>query len=202
MCDENVLRLASIDCSSPMSANTRAENRQPRALRRHVQAGLRHQRKQSRGLQRHRLAAGVGSRDQQHPVGRVQQHVDRHRLLEHRVPRLFQLQAGVDRELRLDGVELRAVAGLGLQHVEVTRDVPATSCRAGRARKRSVSSSRMRKISSRSRSSSSTMSLLISTVAAGSMNNVAPVVSCRGRYRARCRDVRREPSARSGRCAR
>ena len=27
MCDENVLRLASIDCSSPMSANTDAEHR-------------------------------------------------------------------------------------------------------------------------------------------------------------------------------
>ena len=47
---------------------------------------------------------------------------------------------------------------------------------AGRARKRSVSSSRIRRISSRSRSSSSTMSLLISTVAAGSRKSVAPVV--------------------------
>ncbi len=49
------------------------------------------------------------------------------------------------------------------------------STSSGRARNASVNASRMRRTSSRSRSSISTMSLLISTVADGSRNRLAPL---------------------------
>ena len=66
MCAENVLRLASIDCSSPMSANSERNtgSRDPSAAG-NAQAGLRHQREQAGGLERDGLAAGIRPGDQQ-----------------------------------------------------------------------------------------------------------------------------------------
>ena len=125
MCDEKVLRLASIDCSSPMSANTERNTGSFATAAGRCRPGLRHQREQPRGLERDCLAAGVRTGDQQHPVRRIEQHVDRHRAFEHRVARRLQLQAGIDRELGLDAVDLRAVARLGLQHVELAGDLAA-----------------------------------------------------------------------------
>ena len=119
MCDENVLRLASIDCSSPMSANTRPEHRQLRDGGRQMQPGLCHQCEQPRRLQGHGLAARIRSGDQQHAIRRIEEHVYRHGVFEHRVARRLQLQACVDCELGLDAVDLRAVTSLGLQHVEL-----------------------------------------------------------------------------------
>ena len=106
MCDENVLRLFSIDCSSPMSANTERNTGIRATVAGTCRPDLRHQGKQPGRLERHRLAARVGTGDQQHAIGRIEQHVDRHRPLEHRVPRALELQAGVGGELRLDAVEL------------------------------------------------------------------------------------------------
>ena len=137
MCDENVLRLASIDCSSPMSANTDRNTGQARHGGRQVQAGLRHQREQPGRFQRDGLAAGIRAGDQQHAVRRIDQHIHRHRLLEHRVTRRLQLQAGVDREFRLDAVDLRAVARLGLQHVELARHLAADR-HVGRPRAKAI----------------------------------------------------------------
>ena len=80
MCAENVLRLASIDCSSPMSAkiDRNTGSRDPSAAG-NAQAGLRHQREQSRGLERDGLAAGVRSGDEQHRRRRHDLDRDRHR---------------------------------------------------------------------------------------------------------------------------
>ena len=80
---EKVDRLRSMFCSSPTSANTAGEARQPRALGGgNQQAALRHQRAEAERLQRHRLAAGVRSGDDQHPLVGRQQEVDRR----HRAP--------------------------------------------------------------------------------------------------------------------
>ncbi len=102
-----------------------AEHRQLRHRRRQVQSRLRHQREQARGLERNGLATGVGSGDQQHAVRRIEKHVNRHRALQHRVAGRLEVQAGVDRELRLDAVDLRAVTRLGLRHVELARHLAA-----------------------------------------------------------------------------
>ena len=77
MCAENVLRLAEIDCSSPMSANTDLNTGRRADPRGNEQAGLRHQREQSGGLDRDGLAAGVRAGDQQHARRRLEHDVDR-----------------------------------------------------------------------------------------------------------------------------
>ena len=81
MCHEKVLRLAAIDCSSPMSAKTlrNTGSREP-GLGRHEQAGLRHQRQQPRRLERDGLAAGVRARDDQRLRRRHDEQVAGHRL--------------------------------------------------------------------------------------------------------------------------
>ena len=80
MCAENVLRLASIDCSSPMSANSDRKTGSARSVGGgNPQAGLRHQRQQAGGLERDRLAAGVRSGDQQNRRRRNDLDRDRHR---------------------------------------------------------------------------------------------------------------------------
>ena len=81
MCAENVLRLASIDCSSPMSAkierNTGSREPSAAGIRK---PGLRHQRQQARRLERDGLAAGVRPGDEQHRGRRQDLDGDRHRL--------------------------------------------------------------------------------------------------------------------------
>ena len=77
MWPENVLRLAEIDCSSPMSANTELNTGSFADRRRHVQARLGHQREQPGGLDRDGLAAGVRTGDEQHARGRLEQDVRR-----------------------------------------------------------------------------------------------------------------------------
>ena len=203
MCDENVLRLASIDCSSPMSANTDRNTGSFADRRRHVQSGLRHQREQPGRLQRHGLAAGVRAGDQQHAVRRIEQHVDRHRALEHRMARRLQLQAGVDRELRLDAVDLRAVARLGLQHVELARHLAAD---------RHVRRPGAEAIGQLEQDAEDLLALAILELddvvvdldGGGRLEEQrrAGRRASRARCPARCRDARRAPSARSGRCAR
>ena len=70
-CALNVDRLASIDCSSPTSANTSSNT----AMRlsgpdRRGDARLRHRRDQSERLEQHRLAAGVRAGDEQRALVR------------------------------------------------------------------------------------------------------------------------------------
>ena len=62
MCHENVLRLAAIDCSSPMSAKIDRKTGKPRVGGGHEQTRLRHQRQQPGRFQRDGLAAGVRAR--------------------------------------------------------------------------------------------------------------------------------------------
>ena len=80
-CHENVLRLAAIDCSSPMSAKTDSEDRQLRAARgREMQAGFGHQGVKPRCFQRHRLASCVGPGHDQGGRRRDQEQIDRNGL--------------------------------------------------------------------------------------------------------------------------
>ena len=122
MCAENVLRLASIDCSSPMSANSERNtgSREP-SLRRNAQPGLSHQRQQSGRLQRDRLAAGVRPGDEQY--GRRRNHLDRHRnrIFQQRVPRRLQLERAVVRQRGFDPVNRFGEARAGLEDVELGR---------------------------------------------------------------------------------
>ena len=79
MCAEKVLRLASIDCSSPMSAKIDRKTGSARAVGRgNAQARLRHQRQQPGGLQRDGLAAGVRPGDRAAPSPAAID-LDRHR---------------------------------------------------------------------------------------------------------------------------
>ena len=95
-----------------------AKDRQLRHRCRHVQAGLRHQGEQPRRLERDGLAAGVGTGDEQHAIRRVDHHVDGHCAVKHRVASRLQLQRRINRERRLDAVDLRAVARLRLKDVQ------------------------------------------------------------------------------------
>ena len=180
MCAENVLRLAAIDCSSPMSANTDWNTGRRADLGRDEQAGLRHQREQSRGLDGDGLAAGVRAGDEQDAASAVRAgcRSEPASTLRQRMPRRLSSSSAVVR---------RPSSGRDAVHAQ-RRTAPSPAARRARWRRRatsrarpaargsaSVSSSRMRKISSRSRSSSSTMSLLISTVADGSRKSVAPL---------------------------
>ena len=178
MCAEKVLRLASIDCSSPMSAKTRSEHRQPRSVgRRNPQPRLRHQRQQSGRLERNRLAAGVRPGDQQQR--RRRDDLDRDR---HRAPSPADAAPPAARTRRRSTAPARR-----RRSTRKSARAPAarrarwprrpSGCRsAARARNASVSASRMRRTSSASCSSSATMSLLISTVLSGSRNRLAPLV--------------------------
>ena len=76
---ENVDRLWATDCSSPISAKTSLEHRQPRAgLGRHVQPGLVHEREQAERPQRHGLAARVRSGHHERRIAVAEPDVDGH----------------------------------------------------------------------------------------------------------------------------
>ena len=174
---ENVLRLASMDCSSPMSAKTERKTgrRDPSA------AGMRRPACAISASRPAVFSATVfppvfGPVIEQHRRRRQDLDRDRHRLLEQRVPRGLQLECSVGRQPRLDAVDRLRKPGARLARRRARW--PPRSCAADRAAaaERSVSASRMRRTSSASCSSSATMSLLISTVLSGSRNRLAPLV--------------------------
>ena len=108
------------DCSSPMSANTsRKTGRTLPVGGRHVEPRLVHQRQQADGPERDRLAAGVGTGDDDRGVVAAQAHVDGHHAAgQPRVARGEQHHLGPGRGLRADRVQLRREAGLGRPEVE------------------------------------------------------------------------------------
>ena len=178
MCAENVLRLASIDCSSPMSAkiDRNTGSRDPSA------AGIR---RPACAISASRPA--VLSATVLPPVfGPVTSStVGRRQIIlmvtgtgcfEQRMPRRLQLECAVGGERgstpSID-CENRARAWID---VELGRRLDRALQVDGRARNASVSASRIRRTSSASCSSSATMSLLISTVLSGSRYRLAPLV--------------------------
>ena len=135
MCAENVLRLASIDCSSPMSANSERNtgSRDP-SRRRDAQARPAPSAQQAGGLQRDGLAAGVraGDRAARSPAESILI-VTGTGVLQQRMPRRLQLERAVGRERRLDAVDRLGEARPRLQHVELGRRVDRP-LQVGRAR--------------------------------------------------------------------
>ena len=177
MCAENVLRLASIDCSSPMSAKSdrKTGSRDPSA------AGMR-----SPACAINASSPAVFSATVLPPVFG---------------PVMSRIVAG-GMTLIVTGTGLlssgwRAACSSNAPSVDSTGSMPsidsekrARACSTSssvaasivrcmspaRRRNASVSASRMRRTSSLSCSSSATMSLLISTVLSGSRNRLAPLV--------------------------
>ncbi len=88
----------------------------------HMKTRLRHQRKEPGGLERDGLASGVRTGNQQHLVRRLEPHVDRHRILDHRMPRADELESRLGGELRLDSVHSRGVARLRLEEIDAGCD--------------------------------------------------------------------------------
>ena len=117
---ENVLRLASIDCSSPISAKSDLEHRHARSVGGgNPQSRLRHQRQQPRRLERDGLAAGVRPGNQQHRGRRSHLDRDRNRACEQRMPRSEELERPVGRERRLDPVDRLGKPRARLHDVEL-----------------------------------------------------------------------------------
>ena len=124
MCAENVLRLASIDCSSPMSAKSdrNTGSRDPSA------AGMR-----SPACAISASSPAVFSATVLPPVfgpvisrtvaGGITLIVTGTGVLEQRMPRRLQLERAVGRERRLDAVDRLGEARARLQHVELGRRV-------------------------------------------------------------------------------
>ena len=175
MCAEKVLRLAVIDCSSPMSANT-LRNTGSRA----VAAGT------------CRPAWAISAKSPAVLSATVLPPVLGPVMSSTRLGGSRRTSTGTARSSSgcRAPVSSREVSAVNAGSMPFTRalcralacststaEATSRSTRrsAGRWRKRSVSSNRMRKISARSLSSSSTMSLLSSTVAAGSRKSVAPL---------------------------
>ena len=93
-------------------------------LRRHLQAGLRHQRKQTGGLERHGLAAGVRAGDDQRGEVRAQTDVQRNDLL--RIDQRMAAPTDVDAPLVVDlwlaGHHLACKRRLGKREVELRKN--------------------------------------------------------------------------------
>ena len=138
MCAENVLRLASIDCSSPMSANTRPEHRQLRALRGgNPQPACAISASSPAVFSATVLPPVFGPVMTQHAVaGGIDRASSTGTALagQQRMPRRRQLEAAVRRQRRFDAVDSIENRARGLQHVELGRGVDRPLQVAGAAR--------------------------------------------------------------------
>ena len=139
MCAENVLRLAEIDCSSPMSAKTVLNGvKRLSASTGNQQTGLRHQRQQADGLERHRLAARVRSGDDEHSGWRNENQVraDDDGIAQHRalgqfadrgnqqwMPCPAEFEAAVAGDRRRAALHTSRELGLRVQLVELGRGI-------------------------------------------------------------------------------